>query len=102
MLCPKPEDRRPGAVYLAKTALEAGALLRPRQTGDTLALPGRGTKTVKKLLVDARIPRRERDLLPLLADGRGVAAAAGFGPDRSRAAQPGEDAWELVFWKKEV
>ena len=30
------------------------------------------------------------------------AAAAGFGPDRSRAAQPGEDAWELVFWKKEV
>lgn len=102
VLCPKPEDRRPGAVYLAKTALEAGALLRPRQTGDTLALPGRGTKTVKKLLVDARIPRRERDLLPLLADGRGVAAAAGFGPDRSRAAQPGEDAWELVFWKKEV
>lgn len=102
VLCPQWESRRPGAFYLAKSALEEGALLRPRQTGDTLALPGRGTKTIKKLLIDARVPRWEREVLPVLADGRGVAALAGFGPDRSRAARPGEASWELVFWKKEV
>lgn len=102
VICPQWEARRSGAFYLAKSALEEGALLRPRQSGDVLALPGRGTKSIKKLFIDARIPRRERGQVPILADSRGVAAAAGFGPDRSRAARPGEDAWELVFWKKEV
>lgn len=98
--CPEREGQTPGALYLAKTALEGTAILRPRQTGDTLALPGRGTKTVKKLLIDARVPRWERELIPILADERGVAAMAGFGAHRDRLARPGEDAWELVFWKE--
>ncbi len=98
--CPPREEQRPGAFYLARRTLEGALTLRPRQTGDVIALPGRKTRTVKKLLIDAHIPRWERELLPILADGRGAAAAAGFGPDRSRVAQPGEDAYELLFWKE--
>ena len=75
-------------------------LLRPRQTGDELALPGRDTKTLKKWMIDEKIPRRDRDSIPVLADERGVLAAAGLGPHRDRTAQPGQPAWEVVFWKE--
>ena len=30
-----------------------------------------------------------------------VAAVAGFGPEQSRTAVPGQAAYELLFWKKE-
>lgn len=60
-----------------------------------------GTKTLKKLFIDEKVPRRERERIPVLADGRGVAAVAGFGPEQSRTAAPGQAAYELIFWKKE-
>ena len=83
-------DRQPGALYLAREALARALVLRPRQTGDEIALPRRGgTKTVKKLFIDEKVPRRERERIPVLADGRGVLAVAGFGPDQSRLARPG-------------
>ena len=100
--CPDESGRKPGALYLARGALEGPLVLRPRQTGDAVTLPGRGgTKTLKKLFIDEKVPRRERERIPVLADGRGVAAVAGFGPEQSRTAVPGQAAYELLFWKKE-
>ena len=100
--CPDESERKPGALYLAQGALEGPLVLRPRQTGDAVTLPGRGgTKTLKKLFIDEKVPRRERERIPVLADGRGVAAVAGFGPEQSRTAVPGQAAYELLFWKKE-
>ena len=100
--CPDESSRRPGVMYLAREALELPLVLRPRQTGDEIALPNRGgTKSLKKLFIDEKIPRRERERIPVLADGRGVAAVAGFGPDQSRLARPGQAAYELVIWKKQ-
>lgn len=58
-----------------------GLAARPRQTGDSLRLPNRDTKTIKKLFIDEKIPRRDRDLIPVVADGDGVVAVAGFGPN---------------------
>lgn len=57
-------------------------LIRPRRTGDTIRLSG-GTKTVKKLLIDRKIPARQRESIPILERGGavisvwGVADAAG-------------------------
>ena len=100
--CPPSGQEAPGAFYLARDALTGQAVLRPRQVGDEIALPRRGgTKTVKKLFIEEKVPRRERERVPVLADGDQVLAVAGFGPDKNRLAQPGEPAWELVFWKKE-
>jgi tRNA(Ile)-lysidine synthase len=55
--------------------------------GDRIRLPG-GTKKVKKLLLEARIPRAERSRVPLVVDADGdvlwipgVARAAREGPD---------------------
>ena len=100
--CPEEEAREPGAIYLAREAVTGELVLRPRQIGDEIALPRRGgTKTVKKLFIDEKVPRRERERVPVLADEAGVLAVAGFGPDQSRLALPGQPAYELIFWKKE-
>ncbi len=56
-----------------------GLILRPRQTGDTLRLPGRPNKTLKKWMIETKIPRHLRDALPVAADGDGVLCAAGLG-----------------------
>ena len=98
--CPEAGEEQQGAFYLARDSIQGPLLLRPRQTGDEIALPRRGgTKSLKKLFIDEKIPRRERERIPVLADNRGVAAVAGFGPDQSRAARPGQPAYEIRFWK---
>ncbi|MGN0159494.1 MAG: tRNA lysidine(34) synthetase TilS [Brotaphodocola sp.] len=46
--------------------------VRTRQTGDYLTLPGGGTKTVARYMIDEKIPREEREQIPLLADGNHI------------------------------
>ena len=60
--------------------------IRSRQTGDTLRLSG-GTKTLKKILIDRKIPASWRDRLPVLNDGQGVLAVYEIGVNLDRAAQ---------------
>lgn len=48
-------------------------LIRCRQTGDAVQLHG-GTKTVKKLLIDKKIPANKRDTLPIVLLSGEVAA----------------------------
>lgn len=56
-----------------------GLVARARKPGDELTLPKRGTKTIKKLFIDEKVPRRERERIPVVADEHGVLALAGFG-----------------------
>ncbi len=56
-----------------------GLLVRPRQTGDRLRLPKQASKSLKKLLIEKKIPKTLRDSLPVAADGDGVLAAALLG-----------------------
>ncbi len=53
---------------------------RTRRTGDYLEIrtpAGCGRKTIKNLFVDEKIPRRERDVIPLLAQGSHILWVAG-------------------------
>ena len=52
--------------------------VRSRLTGDSIRLSG-GSKTLKKLFIDRKIPASERDRIPVLADRRGILAVHGFG-----------------------
>ena len=61
-------------------------VLRSRLSGDTIRLSG-GTKTLKKLFIDKKIPAGERPFVPVLADDRGVLAVFGFGVNLDRAAE---------------
>lgn len=58
-------------------------LLRSRQTGDKLTLSG-GTKSLKKRMIDRKIPKRSRDLIPVLCDEEGLLGVWSFGEDVRR------------------
>ncbi len=51
--------------------------VRPRRTGDAIRLPG-GRRTLKKLMIDRRIPAAQRSLVPVFEDEAGIAAACGL------------------------
>ncbi len=53
--------------------------LRPRRTGDRMQMDGGYTKTLKKLLIERRIPRDKRESLPVLTGGERVLAVLGLG-----------------------
>lgn len=57
--------------------------VRPRAVGDKITLPG-GTKTLKKWMIDAKIPRHLRQALPVLADKDGVLAVYSLGVNHAR------------------
>lgn len=58
-------------------------VLRCRQEGDTIRLSG-GTKSLKKLFIDRKVPAQMRNRIPVLADDRGVLAVYGIGPNLDR------------------
>lgn len=74
--------------------------VRPRQTGDALCLSG-GTKSVKKLMIDRKIPAHRRGLCPVLTDGERIIAVYGLGADRAWAAAPGDRAVMILITRRE-
>ena len=95
---PAPEQPpdTPDHFFLDPSRLTGPLVVRPRLTGDTITLPRRRAKTVKKLLIDAKVPRWDRDRLPLLADASGPLWLAGFGPDQGRLSSSGAPALEVI------
>lgn len=67
-------------------AAEGPILLRPRRSGDSIRLSG-GTRTLKKLFIDRKIPAADRDRVPVVCDGRGILGVYGIGTNLDRAAE---------------
>ncbi len=77
-------------------------LLRPRKTGDTLALPHReGTKSLKKWLIELRVPEARRDLVPVLEQNDACAGVYGLGTHRDVLPMPGEPCVTITIQEKE-
>ncbi|MGI9179672.1 MAG: tRNA lysidine(34) synthetase TilS [Longimicrobiaceae bacterium] len=84
-------------VALALEGLSFPLQLRGWEAGDRIRLAG-GTKTLKKLFLERRIPRSRRHLLPLLVDGRGrVLWIAGVVRSLDAAPQPEREALFLAI-----
>ena len=89
---PLPFAGEPG-LYLK---LDRPPLARPRRSGDRLTLPG-GTKSLRRLMIDRKIPAALRDGMPVLeADGR-VAAVPGIGADPAFVPQPGQPCYRIII-----
>ena len=72
--------------------------VRPRREGDMIRLLGRGgTKTLKKLFIEQRIPVRKRALIPVIADDNGVLAVYGVGIGDRAIPAAGDTAIQIVF-----
>ena len=72
--------------------------LRSRTAGDAIRLSG-GSKTLKKLFIDRKIPASERPGIPVLADEQGILGVCGFGADEKRKAKD-LPAWQIIITQK--
>ncbi len=69
--------------------IEGSLVVRTRRPGDRISPVGmKGTKKLQDLLVDAKVPRDERDRIPIVADARGIVWVVGLRLDRRAAAAP--------------
>lgn len=92
--CPKGKFNQPDSFYLRPSAQPL--LLRPRRTGDSIALPARSRKTVKKLLIDCKIPRLQRDQIAVFEAEGQLAALDRFGADQHFLPQPEALCWHIT------
>lgn len=71
-----------------------------RESGDSLTLLGRkGRRSVKKLLMEQRIPRGLRESVPVLRDEAGVLAVYGVGQREGSFPKAGEPFYKVTFRK---
>ncbi len=61
-------------------------VVRARREGDRITLSG-GTKSLKKLFIDRKIPQWDRLAVPVIADEKGVLGIYGIGPDVARTGE---------------
>lgn len=66
--------------------VEGDLYIRSRQSGDTVRLSG-GTKSIKKLFIDKKIPAARRDSIPILCDDAGIIGIPGISINLDRAAK---------------
>ena len=60
-------------VYLCYNSIRMPLIVRSRKTGDKIGLPhGRGRTTVKKVMIDKKIPAQNRQTWPIVVDASGV------------------------------
>ena len=72
--------------------------VRPRREGDIIRFFSQNsTKSLKKLFIERRIPVRDRALIPVIADDKGVLAVYGIGMGDRAVPEPGGLAFQVIF-----
>lgn len=86
---------------IKRDKIKAGIFVRPRKVGDELRLPG-GRRSLKRLMIDKKIPASMRERVPVIVSGDGdVLAAAGLGQDVDTLPAEGEPAILIKIEKTE-
>lgn len=67
---------------------QGNMIIRSKQAGDNIRLKG-GTKSLKKLFVDRKVPAGQRQRIPVISDDAGVLAVWGIGANLDRIAGEG-------------
>ena len=70
--------------------------LRPRKSGDSIRLSG-GSKSLKKLFIDRKIPAAQRQQIPVICDEKGILGVYSIGANWDRTT--GENAVTIRFEK---
>ena len=73
--------------------------IRPRRIGDTMQLAG-GTKSLKRLMIDRKIPAAQRDQIPVITAEEQILAVYGLGTDVRWAARSGDRAVIIKLWHR--
>lgn len=83
-----PADRQLHTPTVFTVSPNGKLYVRSRQTGDKLTLSG-GTKSLKKLMIDRKLPKSQRELIPVLCDDDGLLGVWSIGEDRKRMEEQG-------------
>ena len=86
--------------FFKKSRICGTIAVRPRREGDHLQLPGRPGKSLKKWMIQEKVPAAERAGFPVFADECGVLAVLGLGADIRAAAVPEEADAVLVILER--
>lgn len=92
-------QKKANTICLKYDMIAETVTLRPRKVGDALHLRG-GTKTVKKLMIDRKIPAAKRSLTPVIELCGTVAAVAFAGTDTAFLPMPGQPVLVMEFQKR--
>lgn len=76
---------------------KSGIVVRSRRSGDSMTTPG-GTKLLKKLFIDRKIPAHQRSAVPVVAAQSHVLGVGGLGANLEDQKQ--EPSWVLEFFLK--
>ena len=72
--------------------------VRPRRKGDSVRLKGQsGTKTLKKLFIEKKIPARRRMTIPVICDDEGVLGVYGLGVSDRALPRHGDLVTQIIF-----
>ena len=90
-------ERQEGNNFFLSSERCGALIVRGRAPGDRIRRPGRRGRSLKKLLIDEKIPLSRRDELPVLECRGQLAAVAGLGPDAAFLPKEGERAWHVAI-----
>ena len=85
-ICCRPASEVINTAHTVTVCPQGTVVLRAREAGDAIRLPG-GTKSLKKLFIDKKIPASQRLRIPVIGDEAGVLAVYGFGVNLDRKAE---------------
>ena len=88
-------------LYAALSRIPASAVFRTRRAGDVFCKFGGGEKKLKDFLIDRKIPRRVRDGLILLAEGREILAVLGVEISEKLRVNDGDPTVRLYLTEEE-
>ncbi len=86
LVCCTPAEEIVNTADAFTVQAEGQIRLRSRCSGDEIRLSG-GTKSLKKLFIDRKIPASNRPMIPVACDDRGILGAYQIGPNLDRTAQ---------------
>ena len=90
-----------GALYTDAAKFPSDCVIRLRREGDVFRKFGSGTKKLKEFFIDKKIPKRERDRLPVIACGKEVFAVFGAEiSDKVRLDGGSEQIYTLILYEE--
>ena len=93
-----PAEQLSNTPTMFSVAVRGTITVRSRSSGDVIRMAG-GSKTLKKLFIDLKIPASYRMLTPVLSDDDGVVGVCGIGADLDHLAKD-LPAWQICIHKK--
>jgi tRNA(Ile)-lysidine synthase len=98
------EDVSPFEFYLDADRVSFPLTVRPRRSGDRLALLGlNGSKKVKDVLIDAKISPDQRGAYPILVDREGcLLGVIGLRPSRQGMVSPQTESVLFIHYRRET